>query len=763
MKRERVKTKRGFKGFGKFILGWFVGFVSTLAILFGVGYWAYTSINLKKIEKWTKTEITDNEGLENLTLKKVVNIAQSISKGGSDSYTLAKLEEDFDLKIMGDSIFGISTSILKNSPIKDLGKAIDDTIDTATFNNVLNFMDVNQESLGLLNTVLETEKTYYVYEGKLYTDEEHNIQAEFDYTIEGDTVKFANGSHTVSSGKIKPRLSDLPLNTALNSMTDATKSLKIYEVLGYERTGEEGNYSYTDNGTSVTGIMKTLANYSVDDLSKNETFNGLYIYEVMGYEQGGTAPNYTYTKDGTAVTGTMKAIAGKTIGELSDPNTINNMKIFELMGYTRNGTDPNYTYMDGDKEVTGVMKTIANKTISGLSEDGAFNDVTIADVMGYTFEGDKVYKGTTEVTGIMASIADKTISELGEDGALDDITIADAMGYTIEGDKVYDGGAEVTGIIATLAKNNTTIGGLSTAVDDLQVWDVLGVDSTSATGVLLAFENVQVKGLKSKLDSLTLGEALGVDTANISTYPGIIQALYTNQITDLNNASTFDNIQIYQVMNYTRKGSVGNYTYWEGETEVTGIMKALAGKTIGQLDDPTTGIKSLTLSEVLELDGTETGVLKALSGKKLDDSANGLKAAINELQVWEVMGYTRSGTEGNYTYSDSEGEVTGIMKAIAGTKVNELGTRIQGLKANEVFDPETTTILKLFTPTELATLTIMDLPNSVVNKLNDENTKIGTLIDIGLIELNEGQTVSSYIRGLTILELIAYAGTIPVG
>ena len=57
MKRERVRSKHGFKGFGTFILGWFMGFICTILIIAGVGYWAYTSISVGRIEKWTKTEI----------------------------------------------------------------------------------------------------------------------------------------------------------------------------------------------------------------------------------------------------------------------------------------------------------------------------------------------------------------------------------------------------------------------------------------------------------------------------------------------------------------------------------------------------------------------------------------------------------------------------------------------------------------------------------------------------------------------------------
>ncbi|MBQ7798147.1 MAG: hypothetical protein IJ371_03395, partial [Clostridia bacterium] len=545
MKKERIRSKRGFKGLGSFILGWFVGLVSTFAILFGVGYWAYSSISVRKIEKWTKTEITDNKGVESLTLKKAVGIIQGIADNGTDAYTLAQLEEDFNVKLLGDKIFGISTDIIKNSPITELKQALNDTIDTATFNNVLNFLDINQDELGLLNTVLESDLTYYVYNGKLYTNEEYTIEVGFKYTIENNTVEFANGTHTISSNSgvqtIKPRLSDLPLNTALSSMTDATKGLKIYEILDYDRTGVEGNYTYTDKGNEVSGIMASLAEYTIDDLSDKDKFNNIYIYEVMGYKLEDNG-NYTYINENNEkviVTGTMKTLAGKTIGDMSNPDTINNLYVYEVMGYERTGEDPNYIYKENNNEVTGIMATLAGKKISELDDAGAFNDVTVADAMGYTIVEGVVYDSNDNVVeGLFAHIADAKVS-----------------------------------------------------------------------------------GLSSRINTLELGQVLDIelDEAN-----GIIKALHGTKVEDLSKEETINNIYIYQVMDYYKNGDKYYETYDKAtdtySDEVTGVMKALAGKMVGELDDETTGINSLTLGEILDVDkdaDTTPAIIKALYSSKL--------------------------------------------------------------------------------------------------------------------------------------------------
>lgn len=498
MKQERVRTKRGFKGFGIFILGWFVGFIFTILTLAGVGYWAYTSISVKKIEKWTKSNITDNSGVQDLTLKDVVNIAMAVAKG-SDEYTLAKFEEDFDLKLLGDSIYGISLDKLKNAPIKNLKSALNDTIESATFNNVLSFMEVDESQLGLLNTVLDSKVTYYVDNGKLYTADDHLTEVDFDYTIEGDVVEFSNGSHTIALGKITPRLRDLPLNTAMESMSDVTEDLKIYEVLGYYYNSTEDKYYENYNSSTntysneLTGILGSLAGYSVGDLSDNETFNGLYVYEVLGY--------------------------------------------------TREGTEGNYTYKKGTEEITGVLKHLAPSTLGNLT---------------------------------------------------------------------------------------TTINGL------------------------------------------TLGQALDVEFSQAS---GVIKTFYNTPINQLN--TKIDSIKIYEAMGYYYNESDGKYYN------------------------------------------------------------------------------TYNGT----VYSD-EVTLTGIMKAIANTEVNNLSTTIENLKATDVFDKDTTTVLKLFTETELETLTVMNMPNAVVNKINEPTTTIGTLLDAGVITASTTVAEDDPVRLLTISQLIDIAMTV---
>ncbi len=792
MKKERVRTKRGFKGFGIFLLGWFIGLISTLGALVGVGFWAYTSINIRKIEKWTKNDITTNESLEKLTIKKAVGIIQGITSNGSDAYSINKLEEDFGVRLLEDSIYGISTDILKNAPIKDLKDALDDTIDSITFNNVLSFMDISHEELGLLDTVLEKNKEYYIYNGKLYSQYKDNVYSEevgFTYEIKDDTVEFSNGSHTISIidgvRVIKPRLSDMPIGIAVTSINDVVDDLEIYQILDYERTGTEGNYKYFDNDKEVSAVMASIAGFTVGELSSQDTFNDIYMYEVLGYKDEGNG-EFSYTNDQNEkfkVTGAMKVIAGKTFGEISDPDTINTLKLYEIMGYYK-VDDEYYEEFDGtnyDKKVTGVMKTFAGKTIEDLSDSNLIDDLQVWEVMGYDrigTEGNYTYEDNgAEVTGIMETLAGKTIGQLGDAGMFNDITVADAMGYYEHNDKYYKSydkdtntySDEVTGIYAHIA--SAKVSALSTRINELTVGEVLDMEKEDTSGVIKALHGLKINELSNKdtINNIYIWQVMDytevsgggytyVDSeGQTQTVSGAMSVLAGKTIGDLSNPDTIGNLKVYEVLGYYENGGKYYATYNAStgtySDEVRGAIKALAGKSISDLNDETNGINSITLGEILDIDGTSVGVINALKGVKLGE----LESEINDLKIYQVMGYYENGGKYYTNYNEDtktySGEVTGIMGAIAGSTVNGISGTIDTLTAVSVLG-EDCALLNLF-EADKDTILITELSDKLVEEITAASVE--DLVNSGIIELSETEKSGTYynkIKGYKIKDII---------
>lgn len=693
MKRERVRSKHGFKGFGSFILGWFIGFICTILIIAGVGYWAYTSLDVKKIEKWTKSNITSNKDVENMTLQDAVAIVKGISKG-SDEYTLAKFEEDFGLKLLGDSMYGVSLDKVKNSPIKELDKAFTDTVESATFANVLSFMEVEGD-LGLLDSILDGEITYYVQDNKLYTSDTFDTEVDFSYEISNSEVKVGSGKHTIKTGGgysiITPTLEHLPLKTAMSEIENATKGMKICDIMDYRYNAADGKYYKTySNGEysdPVSGVMNAIADYAIDDLSNQSKIDELEIHEVMGYYYNQADKNYYTTSNfqaGTKVAGAMNALAGKELGDLSKESTFNGLYIYQVMGYYEKIEGSNKTYYQNynastqqySNKVTGIMSTIAGKTVGELDDDGAFNDVLLIDALGYTVNGGKVYEsdGTTEVTGVVKHL------------------VLDGYG----------------------TNDATTISTIASKVKDLTIGQVLDVpaNAPSNSTIINALHDKTIDNLDNEIKKLTLGEILG------------------------------------------------------GKSDSqTPVVKALWGKNIEQLKG---AIDDLTLGTALGVEKSgATGAIKVLYETKITE----LNSAMGNLRVCEAMGYYYDEVNNKYykqydgtTYSE-EVTFTGIMKAIANTKVDELTNTIDTLKAVDVLDAENTPVLNLFSSNELnvdydttddkqQALTIMELPNAVVDRLNSDETTIGDLITAKVIVVKAGTQVSDHVKGLTISKLI---------
>ena len=714
MKKERVRTSRGFKGIRSFIFGWFVGFLCTLLVVAGVGYWAYTSISVRKIEKWTKNDITTNKGIEDLTLKKAVAIISGITSNGSNAYTLNKMEEDFGVKILDDSVFGISTETLKNAPIKDLGQAFNDTINSATFNNIINFMELDEDGLGVLHTVLESKIEYYVNNNKLYKESTHTNEVSFDYEIDGNTLKLPSGTHTIAGGVVSLRLSDIPLDTAMGSISDATKNLQIWELLDYTREGNSPNYIYKDNNVEVSGVMASIAGYTIDELADQNKVNDLKISEIMGYYYNETDQTYYTNRECTTkVDGVMQALSKKdsTIGDLSNKSTFESLKIYEVMEYYFN--ESNDTYY-----------TTSNFAVG------------------------------TEVSGVMASIAGKTIGNLSEDGAFDDVLLQDVLGYSVLDDKVMDGSTEIKGVVASLVLKNAKVGNISAKIDELTVGEVLSVDE-NATGIIAVLKNTTIGGegdntLSNKIDNLKVYEVLGYTCSGNETdgyvysnsdgeveLSGVLLSIAQTNVNQI--GARIDELKIYEILGYTCTGNeTDGYVYKNSKMEVVNLTGII--KTIAQSD-----IKSIG-------------------------------STIDGLHVWEVLGYTQivDGGTGAISYKNGDTVVTGVLGAIAGSNINEIGTTIDNLKVVDAFGEKDEhdetkykfSVLNLFTEDELygnegldiEPLTINDLSTRIVTRINEATLE--DIVNAGVITgVNTSSSNYASIKGLSIAQVLNMALT----
>lgn len=615
-KRERIVRKKGFAKIGTFFLGLFVGIVVCLGSLVGVGFWAYKNLTLNKIEKLTNSNIdVGNESIKKLTLEDVVaNISKITQK---DSYTIGEIEEDFGITIIGkdgfvgEDFYGLDLTPLKNSTFDSLSKDVEDVIGNANINTFLSYLKQEDEDLGLFATILNSKITYYYNSStsKLCSDELMNTEVPFDYEIENGKVKLNSNKdvlYDIEDNKIKVEFRYIALDSAFSSFDKVTDSLEIYEVLDYHYNSNDGKY-YEDSSFTkpLTGFMKILASKSIKDLSSSSFFDNLKLYEVFGYYYDET--NYYNYYDGTNYTeqvtlkGIEKALAQKSINDLTNDGAFNDVYIYDVLNlYEHNGKyyeDKNFT-----TPATGVLNAIAGKTIGALSNDTTYNDIYIYEVMNYTRSGtapNYTYtdKGGKTVDGVLGAIAGSSISTLSTD--INGITLKQILNLT----------DSETGVLKALS--DTRIDKLNGRINGLKLYDVLGFyydtsiiaeedriyyhdenKTEKVTGILASLANSNVNNIDDDLESLTLGEALNIDEA---TATGAIKSFYHTPITSLATELNPENLDIYKAMGYTFDEGTGKY--YNGSTEVTGVMATLAGYKLNKVEN---AIDAIKITDVLD-------------------------------------------------------------------------------------------------------------------------------------------------------------------
>ena len=641
MKKARIRSKHGFNGFRKFFLGFVMGIVSTILLLAGIGFWAYASLDLQTVEKLTKTNITDNNSLEKMTIKKAVAIMQGIAGTDTNTYTLAQFEEDFGITLpnsLGNT--GITLEIVKNYPFKDMSQAVKETLETITFDNILELIGIEKaDKLGVIDTLLDKEITYYVSLGKLYTNPERTIEVDFNYIIDGSTVRLNTGiQNTIAANKVKFILSDLPLNSALTNMANTTENLKIYELLDYHYDSVTDRYYKNYNAgvysNPVGGVMDAIAGYTIDELTTQSKIDELKLCDVLGYyynEEDGfyyTSESFTLS---SRVNSVMNSIADKSIGDLADDDTFNSLHIYEVMGYYYNsGDECYYTNSDfsAESKVTGIMATIAGKTIAQLDDEGTFNDVLLADALGYTISGSRVFEsdGVTEVTGV--------IKQLVLNGSTVSTISTDVKALTI--DQILDvdpSDDDTSNVIKALSARGATIDTLNQNINSLTLIEILG-ENPNNTPIINALSSANLSSLSVRISDLTLGETLG-KTYDEST--GVLKTFYNTKVSEL--AGEIEDIKIWQAMGYTQLGNQDDgYTYKDAQgNDVTGIMASLASKSVSELSNSDT-FDTLYIYDVMGYYYNEANDTYYISQDDLSDAnkVSGIMSLLNDTQLNSV-------------------------------------------------------------------------------------------------------------------------------
>lgn len=438
---------------------------------------------------------------------------------------------------------------------KIVGTGAEERIILTPYDNITSeFADLNLD--GLSNGQLE-EKIETIPIGKF-----------LGFTLGADG-KWSNDDGVVSG------ILGIVADATTVTLEDKINKTTVGDVAGYIYVIPEGatvgkwyiEYTSATNNVPATGLLASLADLSVMDLSNEELVRlkvmDVKIGDVLGYTYEDGVYYQTVGGSLVPVEGFMVSIAGATVGNVE--SEINNIPIANLAGYHFNEDDGKwYTNKDLTIEAHGVLVAFADLTVGHIADDGELTHriqgITIADVFEY--QQDPVSKkwyytnedGTRggEVKGVMAAIADSKINDIADNinnkdtGVLLGYTYApkvDSAGNVISGEYWwYENGVAVHPLMNKVS--GMKFSELSDITSSLTIADIVLPEDRESGYLSLLAEDTTLDNLPAALDNI------------FSTVT--IKQLYDAGVIDLKEGTTLnsyvENKTINQLINFALTG-----------------------------------------------------------------------------------------------------------------------------------------------------------------------------------------------------------------
>lgn len=772
------------KKFLKYLFTYFMGFLTCIAVIVGLGYWAYTSVSLSTIEGWTGTTIVDEESIDenaevnikNMTLSKLISEVGKIS-AESDTMTIDALITRYGLKLSDD--------VKELIPQKAMGMALNKLFTEDGKNEILQntnveylYSIIGEDTIAEpLKSTLATKSLDKVFSGDI------------DYILDGVKLGYIAGVTYEKQGDVYVATYK---NPAEPTMVELLEGVSVKELL---KVFNEGGDILK---VLVDGAGESSLNLLVESITAGDTLIGegskikdLYVYDtdtdtysidlnaLVGQMKLGHIIGYTPVMDGDNIidweaTGVElssinKAIANISMGEVINADfdimdTLGEFYVGELLDYTPiyDGADI-VGWKNGEAEVEEVISKFASAKVSELI-DGTFDvdeeirAIKICDVLGYTSTVYPVYKGgspilkdgepvthtiwtkgTTEANSIVSAIAGKTIGELMQ--GISTYKIGTLAGFVEIDSKWYS--LEKTTVGADTIYNASDVKGI------IKYFVGLSVDSLSSGSAL-----------ETAINDILIGEALGyvevegvwyieyVDSTNNTPVEGILESFVGLKISELKNGDT-----ITDALQHVIVGEEMGYYYEDGtwyidstkSEKLTGILASIAGLSVGDLSDRDNLIQIVNDQSVGDMLGyyydeanavwcnNETdktplvGISKTIAAMKVGDLATA-EESIKGMSFGEVMGYHYDTTLG---WVDRNNQSHGrVMSLLCSKQVYELEATVDGLTIGDVFSE---------TETEGTILGLLDRETKISQisaelKTELNTATLGTYISLGIID-----------------------------
>ena len=410
---------------------------------------------------------------------------------------------------------------------------------------------------------------------------------------------------------------------------------------------------------------------------------------------------------------TLSGLVGELVMLLQDKSkfTINTMT--ERYGIKFTEKIPDYVTEEyRNMPITELMQKSTLKHFAATTLIGDIYEYERIDNPDYNSETDDGakyiwYDGDNKIEGFHSLICSITVEDLLFGDASDfvsDFRIADALSLKA---------AEGVAYYLIDGENRVPIDNMQ---NPITVWkDGNGVP---VSGVINALAEFKVSDLNTKLDTLTVGDMMSLVSYNGVLYGWSYEAssnsvllttrddvtvdlakVTLKEISDGNLTDATKDIRLSAVMGYT-KDADDNWYDSNGQ-KLDGIMASIAPYKVGEIDSQIGTLKIGTLAGYEEAGGKwyvyndesseeATGILASIADLTVDEVTHEdkLSEAIQGVTVADIMGYHKGAD--NEWYDKSDKKITGFMKVIAASPLNNAANVLDNADMAEILGYTTT-------------------------------------------------------------------------
>ena len=804
-----MKTASSFVRVLVLILVFVLGFLSCIGALVGGGYFVYTRLTLDRLGVDT-SKVLSEDAEKDLSAMSLAQLLVEFSGLQGDSLSLEFFEKRYGL-IIPEALDEYLTEDMKEMALAKLFSmdGIKGILSDLYFGKLFGYERKNNPDY---DPLLSSEEPEFIWVNSSTGVRITGINGVLADISVGDLLDGGIPTQKIMSELSVGEIMELTAKENLPVyLKSADGDLILVEdmdpiVVWYTNTNEQ---VASIVGVLANKHIDELAT-GIDDISLGDVFGTVeYQGKNYTYEVKRTDTEFIVLTEAESIVGELADLTVEQLSSSELTDRVNNIKIADLLGYSQDAATGEWKDSNGNA-LNSIMAKLADSTVGGINtlmDTITYAEITelvavdengdvIEDLDAYDGEITWYQKGYVKgsesnkaANSIMVSLAELSVSEMSDGNKISEsvkgIVIGDAMGYVKDGDVWYTDSTKTekaTNIIAILA--DSTVGNMNSRVQTITFAEIAGVEKAyylKETNAPIAEEDLGNYD-ESEIYFLWVDEN-GKETS------GLMAGLAHLTVEDFGNEDSISDavkdIKVGDAMGNEKVNGVW-YTKYDpadpSKNRLTGLIKAIADERVGDMDAKA---QQVTIAEIagfvaVDEDGNiledvdpktyhgiwyeeytdatnnkpASGLMSGLAHLTMADIQDSVafKDAVGDIAVGDAMGYEKVDgvwySEYDKQNPENNKELTGLMKAIADSKVNGMNDDMQNMKFGTVAD--LTCVEDVWYEEYYG---VGDARNKLATGIN------GALADLTVGEMSDSSALSDAIQKVTVADAMNYTKT----